>query len=971
MERQADDGNGNARREAPAATTAAAGSLARDALADALAQRDAIADILRLSALSPTDPVPMAEAIARHAAQLCRAPFARVIVARAGTLRALAQYTANEALDAMRPMPAGPRSISGRAIAERRTIHIADVAPLIATEFPDARENFEEMRFRAVLAVPLLAENEVHGALFLWRREPALFRDDQVALIETFGRQAALALLAQRLYRETAEALEQKSATSEILRVIASSHADTQPVFDLLAKRAGSLCQADVAVISRYDGDMIELAAIDGLQPEAIRIVRGLFPMRLDAQTVSAWVVRRGEVVHFADIFAESAYEIMEFARAAGYRAALGVPILRDSRVVGVVFVGRGTPGRFSDSQVAIVRTFADQAGIAIENVRLFNELAHRNDALTEALEQQTATSEILRVISRSPRDVQPVFDTIARAALSLCAANTALVATYDGALIHVAALSSTSAAGADAVRAIFPRPPSPDNGTTRAIQTCSTVMIPDVTADTTFGTTEASLAAGFRSVLAVPLKRGEETIGCITVGRPHPGSFPDKQVALLQTFADQAIIAIENARLFRALEERTAQLTRSVDELRALSEVGQAVNSSLDLGTVLRTIVARARALTGMDGGSLYEYDAQAGEFHLHAADQLPGELVAALREVRMRRGEGALGRMAVTGKPVQIHDVADAAEYQSRVRDLLLRLGYRSLLAVPLRHDDRLLGGLVVNCARAGAFAPATIALLETFAAQSALAIENARLFREVEEKSRQLETASRHKSEFLANMSHELRTPLNAIIGFSDVLAQRLFGDVNDKQAEYLADIIESGQHLLALINEVLDLSKIEAGRMEVEIAPLDARRTLDTALALVRERAQRRGVALACACDPQLPVLQADERKVKQVLLNLLSNALKFTPEGGRVDVRAVVEGRYARISVADTGVGIAPEDQAAVFEEFRQVGAASRKAEGTGLGLAISRKFVELHGGSMGVISAVGEGSTFWFTLPLG
>ncbi len=967
MDRQAGKRKASVQSEVPAAAAADA----HDGLADAVAQRDAIADILRLSALSPTDPVPMAEAIARHAARLCHAPFARVIVARGGTLHALAQYTADEALDVMRPMPTGRRSISGRAIEERRTIHLADVAPLIATEYPDARENFEELGFRAVLAVPLQAQDDVHGALFLWRREPGLFSSDQVALIETFARQAALALLAQRLFRETSEALEQKTATSEILRVIASSHADTQPVFDLLAKRAGSLCQADVAVISRYDGDLIELAAIDGLKPEAIRIVRELYPMDPGAQTITAWVVRRGEIVHFADILAESAYGIPEFAIAAGYRASLGVPILRDDRVVGVVFVGRGTPGFFSDSQVAIVRTFADQAGIAIENVRLFNELDSRNAALTEALEQQTATSEILRVISGSPRDAQPVFDTIARAALSLCAANTALVARYDGTLIHIASVASTSDAGSDAVRAIFPRPPSLDNGTTRAVLTCNTVMIPDVTADPAFGTIEASLASGFHSVLAVPLQRGEETIGCITVGRPQPGPFPEKQVALLQTFADQAVIAIENARLFRELEARSAQLTRSVDELRALSEVGQAVNSSLDLSTVLRTIVARARELTGMDGGSIYEYDAPAGDFHLHAADQLPQELVEALREARMRRGEGALGRMAVTGRPVQIHDVADAAEYQSRVRDLLLRLGYRSLLAVPLRRGDRLLGGLVVNSARVGEFAPETIALLETFAAQSAVAMQNARLFREVEEKGRQLETASRHKSEFLANMSHELRTPLNAIIGFSDVLAQRLFGEVNDKQAEYLADIMESGQHLLALINEVLDLSKIEAGRMEAEIAPFDVKRTLDAALALVRERAQRRGVTLSCECDPRLTVLQADERKVKQVLLNLLSNALKFTPEGGRVDVRGGIEGRYARISVADTGVGIAPADQAAVFEEFRQVGASSQKAEGTGLGLAISRKFVELHGGSMGVTSAPGQGSTFWFTLPLG
>jgi signal transduction histidine kinase len=301
--------------------------------------------------------------------------------------------------------------------------------------------------------------------------------------------------------------------------------------------------------------------------------------------------------------------------------------------------------------------------------------------------------------------------------------------------------------------------------------------------------------------------------------------------------------------------------------------------------------------------------------------------------------------------------------------VREKLVKLGYRSLLAVPLLREDHLLGGLAVNRKRAGEFTPEVIELLKTFATQSALAIQNARLFREIEVKSRELETASRHKSEFLANMSHELRTPLNAIIGFSEVLAERMFGEINDKQAEYLADILESGRHLLSLINDILDLSKIEAGRMELEPAEFDLPGAIENTLILVRERAQRRAIKLGRTLDERLGRIRADERKVKQVLLNLLSNALKFTPEGGRIDVRARLSDGAAEISVADTGVGIAAEDQAAVFEEFRQVGTASKKTEGTGLGLAISRKFVELHGGRMWVESEVGKGSTFTFTLP--
>jgi len=267
-------------------------------------------------------------------------------------------------------------------------------------------------------------------------------------------------------------------------------------------------------------------------------------------------------------------------------------------------------------------------------------------------------------------------------------------------------------------------------------------------------------------------------------------------------------------------------------------------------------------------------------------------------------------------------------------------------------------------------GEYSPEVIDVLKSFATQSALAIQNARLFREIADKSAQLEAASRHKSEFLANMSHELRTPLNAIIGFSEILVEKMFGDINEKQTEYLQDILESGRHLLSLINDILDLSKIEAGRMELELSDFHLPSAIENALILVRERASRRGIRLGSTIDERLGAIGGDERKVKQVLLNLLSNALKFTPEGGRIDVGARLDDRMAEVSVADTGIGIAPEDQDAVFEEFRQVGAADKKAEGTGLGLALSRKFIELHGGRIWVKSETGTGSTFTFTLPL-
>jgi len=269
-----------------------------------------------------------------------------------------------------------------------------------------------------------------------------------------------------------------------------------------------------------------------------------------------------------------------------------------------------------------------------------------------------------------------------------------------------------------------------------------------------------------------------------------------------------------------------------------------------------------------------------------------------------------------------------------------------------------------------RPGEFPAETIELLRTFATQSALAIQNARLFHEIADKSRQLEAASRHKSEFLANMSHELRTPLNAVIGFSEVLLQRMFGELNDKQDEYLKDIYASGQHLLSLINDILDLSKIEAGRMELAPAPFHLPSALENAVTLVKERAARHGIALELHIDPALGEVTGDERKIKQILLNLLSNAVKFTPEGGRISLKAGRRDSAVEISVTDTGIGIAPEDQAAIFEEFRQVGSDERKREGTGLGLTLAKKFVELHGGRLWVESEPGRGSTFTFTLPV-
>jgi GAF domain-containing protein len=944
---------------------------------EALERQTATAEILKVISSSPTDVQPVFGAIAERAAALCEAEFGFVTTYDGDVIHYGASVGPSpEALELHRagyPMKPGTGSVTARVVLQGVPVQIED---MFADPEYEQKVAAERGGFRSGMGVPMLREGKVIGAIVVVRTAPGKFSERHVGLLQTFADQAVIAIENVRLFTELQArnqdltiALDQKTATSEILRVISQSQTDVQPVFEAIVRSAVRLCGADHSIAARFDGELLHPLAHHGFSPEALKIVERMFPMRPGPENMLGRAALNKAIVNLPDMLADPMYS-RDFAMAGGWRSGLGVPMLRDGELIGAIAVSRTEPGAFPDHLVALLTTFADQAVIAIENVRLFTELETRNRDVTEALEQQTATSDILRVISRSQRDVQPVFDTIAAAALKLCRANSAAVMTFDGELIHLVATVSVNPEGANLVRSIFPRPPGRDMAGTRAILTRSVVAIPDVLEDPDFSVKPVALATGFRSALSVPLMRDGSPIGAITAGRPEPGPFPDKQIALLQTFADQAVIAIENARLFKELEARTTDLTRSVGELKALGDVGQAVSSTLDLETVLNTIVSRATQLAGMDGGSIWEYDETREEFYLHAADKLPDELVEALRATPIRKAEGAVGRLAVTGEPVEIRDIADEGVYQSRVREILIRLGYRSLLAVPLLREDHLLGALAVNRKSAGEFAPEVIELLKTFATQSALAIQNARLFREIEDKGRQLEIASQHKSEFLANMSHELRTPLNAIIGFSEVLYERMFGEINDKQAEYLSDILESGRHLLSLINDILDLSKIEAGRMELEPSEFDLPTAIENTLILIRERAQRRGITLGRTVDERLGMIRADERKLKQVLLNLLSNALKFTPEGGQIDVRARVHNGEAEISVADTGVGIAPEDQEAVFEEFRQVGTTARKVEGTGLGLTISRKFIELHGGRIWVKSQPGIGSTFAFTLPL-
>jgi GAF domain-containing protein len=937
-------------------------------LADAVEQQQATSEILRVISRAPLE-VPFGKIVAA-AKRLCSASAANLFTFDGEQLHiaALTMDSAEGEATLRRHFPRPPSRgmAASRAVLTRRLVAIHDTLADPEYEWAAA----PRWGFRSILGVPLLRDGSPIGAITVGRPVPGPFPESQVALLQTFADQAVIALENVRLFREVearnrqlTEAVEQQTATSEILRVISRSHTDVP--FATIAATARKLFAAASANIFTFDGEQIHVAALAVESPEGAATISAMFPRGPDRAVAVGRAILARRVVAIDDAFEDPEYQL-KGAERWGFRSVLAVPLVRDGEPVGAIAVGRHEPGAFTPNQVALLQTFADQAVIAIENVRLFTELETRNRELTEALEQQTATGEILRVISRSHSEVP--FDTIAAVARRLFRATSVNIFTFDGERIHVAALAIDDPAGAAAIRGIYPRPPGRGSASARAVLTGGVVQIPDATEDPDYDFKEAA-RYGFRSILAIPLVREGRPVGVITVGRREPGPFTDKQVAVLQTFADQAVIAIENVRLFTELETRTTELARSVEQLRALSEVGQAVSSTLDLETVLRTIVSRAAQLASMDAGAIYEYEEAGQEFRLHAAHELPDELVEALRATAIPRGEGAVGRLATTGEPVAISDIQDAAMYQSRVRELLLRLGYRSLLAVPLLREDRLIGGLVVNRKIPGAFDPHVVDLLRSFATQSAVAIQNARLYREIEEKSRQLEVASRHKSAFLANMSHELRTPLNAIIGFTRIVARRAQDRLEPKQLENLERILSSAQHLLSLINAILDLAKVEAGRVELRPSEVQLPALLDQCMRTV-EPLLRESVAQVRAFGPDLPVVVADEEKLRQIVMNLLSNAAKFTASG-RIEVRARAADGAVELQVADTGIGIAPEKLGAVFEEFEQAHPRHGvEYGGTGLGLAISRRLARLMGGDIRAESVPGAGSTFTLTLPV-
>ena len=848
------------------------------------------------------------------------------------------------------PIDRGNRgTLTGRVAIDLQIVHVPDV-------LEDPEYTYWEAqgigKFRTLLGVPLVRDGVAIAVMNLWRSTRSAFSDDEIELVKTFADQALIAIENVRLFNETKEALDQQTATSSILKVIASSPTDAQPVLDAIAESAARVCGASDAHVYRVDGTLLRQwshhGPIPGLDPgESL-------PLNRESLIGRSILDRRVIHTHDAARLDPAEYPVsVGLQRRWGYRTGVAMPLLRDGVAIGGIAIRRTEVEPFSPKQIELLHTFADQAVIAIENVRLFNETK-------EALEQQIATGEVLKVISRSTTDLQPVFDTIVQQAVRLLAGTLGTVWLVDGENMDLVA----SADMPEPFRQLFLQPSPVTRGSIpgRAILEGRTIHVADLRADPEYDQVDAQRAGGgYRTIVAAPLVRDAVTIGAVVVARRPMQPFSDRQVRLIETFADQAVIAIENVRLFNETKEALEQQTATSRVLEVISR------SAFDLQSVFDVVVENANKLCRGDWSYLFRREGEL--FHLVASDGGIPELVnyEHAHPTPIVRST-MIGRVALERGIVHIPDMMTDPEYDwPPNREHQVHSG----LGVPIFRDGEVVAVIGVARMAVKPFSENEIRLVQTFADQAAIAMDNVRLFNEIQDKGRQLEIASRHKSEFLANMSHELRTPLNAIIGFSEVLKERLFGELNEKQVEYVTDILESGRHLLSLINDILDLSKVEAGRMELQLSTFSLPEALQNGVTMVRERATRQRVELRANIATDIELIEADERKVKQTIFNLLSNAVKFTPEGGNVLVSAERRNGDVVISVRDSGIGIAREDQERIFEEFQQaIRGKGGPQEGTGLGLTLARRFVELHGGKIWVESEPGKGSTFSFTLPL-